>query len=126
VSYREIMQDLLHRIETGQLRVGDRLPSERDLSESTGAAVGTVRHAMQELQAQGITEGRRGTGHFVRRVPATPSTPAEPEDHLAAARQALTAAQAAHAPDVDLAQAHALVSIAETLHDLRQRPSGTT
>ena len=49
----------------GRLRPGDRLPSERALSEALGVSRPTVREAIRSLQAMNIVETRRGSGTFV-------------------------------------------------------------
>ena len=49
----------------GRLRPGDRLPSERALSEALGVSRPTVREAIRSLQAMNIVETRHGSGTFV-------------------------------------------------------------
>jgi GntR family transcriptional regulator len=46
-------------------RVGDRLPSERDLSRRLGVARMTVRHATDSLVDEGLVERRHGSGTYV-------------------------------------------------------------
>jgi GntR family transcriptional regulator len=46
-------------------RVGDRLPSERQLSERWGAARMTIRRATDALIAEGLVERRHGSGTYV-------------------------------------------------------------
>lgn len=48
-----------------ELRVGDRLPSERELAKSWGVARMTVRRAVDSLLAEGILERRHGSGTYV-------------------------------------------------------------
>jgi|TARA_B110000114_G_C15091265_1_gene398731 GntR family transcriptional regulator len=47
------------------LRVGDRLPSERELGESWNVARMTVRRALDEFLMEGVIERRHGSGTFV-------------------------------------------------------------
>lgn len=49
----------------GELRVGDRLPSERDLAERWGVARMTVRRAVDSLVADGVLERRHGSGTYL-------------------------------------------------------------
>lgn len=58
---------LLALIENGTLQPGDRLPPERELSERLGVSRGTVREAVQFLQALGVLEVRHGSGTVVSR-----------------------------------------------------------
>ena len=53
----------------GTLRLHDRLPPERALAETHGAARGTIRKAMALLEAEGLVETRAGSGTYVIRDP---------------------------------------------------------
>ncbi len=46
-------------------RVGERLPSERELSMRHGVARMTIRHAMDALVDEGLVERRHGSGTYV-------------------------------------------------------------
>jgi DNA-binding FadR family transcriptional regulator len=67
-----VIRQLTHLIEAGRLHPGDQLPSERELSEELQVSRGTVREAVQFLQALGLLEIRHGSGTFVR-LAADPS-----------------------------------------------------
>jgi GntR family transcriptional regulator, transcriptional repressor for pyruvate dehydrogenase complex len=71
--YTRIAEHVRKLIETDQLRPGERLPAERDLSEMLGVSRVPIREAMRTLAAQGLIEIRRGQGMFVtdRAVDAT-------------------------------------------------------
>ncbi|MGB0847405.1 MAG: FCD domain-containing protein [Thiolinea sp.] len=49
----------------GSLRVGDKVPSERQLASRLNASRPLIREAMKELQGRGIIETRHGMGSFV-------------------------------------------------------------
>jgi DNA-binding FadR family transcriptional regulator len=117
--YQEVQDRLLQRINSGEIRPGDQLPSERELMEFYGVGRVAVREALQELARSGIVEishGERarvvvptaslliqqmgeGTRHLLRMQPAM-------LDHLKEARLFLEtgmvrlAAQRATAQDV--------------------------
>jgi DNA-binding GntR family transcriptional regulator len=57
------------QIASGKLRVGARLPSERDLADQWGIAYQTVRRAMRELRERGIVASVIGKGTFVTAQP---------------------------------------------------------
>jgi GntR family transcriptional repressor for pyruvate dehydrogenase complex len=61
-----VIRQLTRLIEEGVLKPGDRLPSERELSEDLQVSRGTVREAVQFLGALGLLEVRHGSGTFVR------------------------------------------------------------
>ena len=52
--YQEVQDRLLHRINSGEIRPGDQLPSERELMEFYGVGRVAVREALQELARSGI------------------------------------------------------------------------
>lgn len=60
------------RIELGQWRVGERIPTLEALVEELGVARATVRQALGELEAEGLLERYRAKGTFVTRPPAAP------------------------------------------------------
>lgn len=53
------------RIEGGELRPGDRIPSVVSLAQEYDLAPGTVRKALTQLQREGLIESRVGWGTFV-------------------------------------------------------------
>jgi GntR family transcriptional regulator, transcriptional repressor for pyruvate dehydrogenase complex len=57
-----IVERFRSMIETGQLRVGDDLPAERDLAEQLGVGRNTVREAIRRLEAYGIVETKQKRG----------------------------------------------------------------
>jgi GntR family transcriptional repressor for pyruvate dehydrogenase complex len=52
-------------IEVGALEPGERIPTERELSERLVVSRSTVREAVQFLQALGVLQTRHGSGTFV-------------------------------------------------------------
>ncbi|VBA31974.1 Mannosyl-D-glycerate transport/metabolism system repressor MngR [Mycobacterium persicum] len=78
--YRQIADLLRAAIRQGRYRPGNRLPSEAALIKHFGVARMTVRHALQELRADGLVCVEHGRGVFVHstddaRLPAGPLTP---------------------------------------------------
>lgn len=61
---------LRSRIERGELRPGDQLPSLRDAAPAAGVNVNTVRAAYARLEAAGIVTTAQGRGTFVTPHPA--------------------------------------------------------
>src|ERR1700758_5041256 len=64
-AYRRIQGVIRKRIESGQLRTGDPVASERDLAKIHQVSLMTARHALATLEQEGIVERRRGIGTFV-------------------------------------------------------------
>lgn len=63
--YRQVKDDLVRRIESGQLAPGEALPPERELCERYGISRPTLRQATQDLVRDGLLVVRRGVGTFV-------------------------------------------------------------
>src|SRR3979490_2007879 len=64
-AYQQIQDVIRKRIESGQLRSGDAVASERDLAKLHQVSLMTARHALASLEREGIVERRRGIGTFV-------------------------------------------------------------
>lgn len=60
-----VTRELLLRIERGELKPGDRLPSERELMQSFGVSRTVVREATSSLRAAGRVATQQGRGAFV-------------------------------------------------------------
>ncbi len=73
-SYILIVDQLKHLINTGELKVGDKLPPERVLAEKLGVARPTVREALSALEILEIIDVQVGSGAYVLRVPQEQSS----------------------------------------------------
>jgi GntR family transcriptional regulator len=60
---------LRSRIGDGQLAPGQRLPALRELAETTGVNVNTVRAVYQRLEREGYLDSQQGSGTFVTPAP---------------------------------------------------------
>lgn len=63
--YRKIADSIADAIEAGQYKLGDRLPTERDLAEQFGVSRPSVREATIALEMMGMIETVHGQGNFV-------------------------------------------------------------
>ena len=68
--YQQIVDQIQFRIMSGQLSVGDELPTIRGLAESLQVNPNTVARAYRELENDGLVEKRRTTGTFVAEMPS--------------------------------------------------------
>jgi DNA-binding FadR family transcriptional regulator len=62
----QVAQTILERIAGGELRPGQRLPSQRELAQTLGVGLAVVREAVQRLEALNIIETTHGSGTVVR------------------------------------------------------------
>ena len=65
--YRQILEGIKQKIEAGELKTGDKLPSEQELMEHYRVSRRTVRTAVDELCSQGCRVRKQGQGTFVSR-----------------------------------------------------------
>ena len=62
----EVAKRIIAHVESGDLKPGTRLPSERQLSELLGVGRSTVREAIATLDLLGILNVRPGAGTFIK------------------------------------------------------------
>jgi len=61
-----VVEQFLEQFRRGELKPGDRLPTERELMEQFGVGRSTVREALQGLARMNLIEGRPGSGTVVK------------------------------------------------------------
>lgn len=64
-AYKKIQGAIRRRIDAGQLKPGNVVPSERELARIHRVSLMTARHALTELARDGVVERRHGAGTFV-------------------------------------------------------------
>lgn len=69
-KYKQLMRELLSRIESGQLKPDERAPSEHEIAARFGMSRQTVRQALGELEKEGLLYRVQGKGTFISRQPA--------------------------------------------------------
>ncbi len=65
-KYQALIDALQRDIESGTLAPGTRLPTQRDLAQRLGVAIGTVGRAYSVAEQRGMVSGEVGRGTFVR------------------------------------------------------------
>jgi GntR family transcriptional regulator, transcriptional repressor for pyruvate dehydrogenase complex len=63
----ELARKMIDYLLSGMLRAGQRIPSERQLSEALGVGRGAIREAIKSLSLLGLVEQRQGDGTFLSR-----------------------------------------------------------
>ena len=75
--YAQLDHGLRAAIATGRLRIGDQLPTVRQLAVDLSINANTVARVYAELERAGVIDTRRGIGSFVVASPQQ----AQPPDH---------------------------------------------
>ena len=129
---RAVVRQIELLILQGVLRPGERLPSERELSEQLGVSRPSLREAIAELQSSGLLGTRAGSGIYVADVLGSAFSPALTKlfashdqavfDYIAFRRdmEGLAAERAAQlGSDTDLQVINALFQRMEAAHEKR-------
>ncbi|HMI50166.1 MAG TPA: GntR family transcriptional regulator [Candidatus Saccharimonadales bacterium] len=66
--YYQILQRLIVQIRTGELKPGDLIPSEQEISVRLGVSRMTARQALKSLCSRGLAYSQSGKGTFVSRM----------------------------------------------------------
>lgn len=66
-AYRQVVDQVRQALRLGILRPGDQLPTVREVVKQIAINPNTVHRAYRDLEAQGLTEGRPGSGTYIRR-----------------------------------------------------------
>ncbi|WP_158589512.1 GntR family transcriptional regulator [Butyrivibrio sp. CB08] len=64
-KYKQVINWLTEKIDTGKLSPGEKIPSENELCDRFSLSRQTVRHAISKLVEDGLVETRQGSGTFV-------------------------------------------------------------
>ena len=68
--YHQLERSIKFAIATGKLRIGDQLPTVRQLAVELKINANTVAKVYAELERSGVLQTRRGVGTFVQKRPA--------------------------------------------------------
>jgi GntR family transcriptional regulator len=69
VPYLAVANDLRSKIDNGELRPGEQVPSVTQIAESYGVSRSTARRALDKLKEWGLTDALPGWGTFVKGKP---------------------------------------------------------
>lgn len=83
-GYKALARHLRDQIIAGTWQPGQRLPSEDDMREMYGLAVGTINRAVHELRRMGVVDWVRGYGVVVREPRQVRRVYAEPGSRITA------------------------------------------
>lgn len=66
-QYKQISEELIQQIESGEFTINSKLPSEKELCNQYDVSRITVRKALAELEEKGYITRRQGQGSFVKK-----------------------------------------------------------
>lgn len=64
-SYIKVIDYIKYQIRIGELKIGEKLPSERELSVMIGISRNSVREAIRTLDFMGIISSQHGAGNYL-------------------------------------------------------------
>jgi GntR family transcriptional repressor for pyruvate dehydrogenase complex len=64
-SYTKVTEYIKEQIRDGKLSIGQKLPTERDLSEILGVSRNSVREAIRTLDIMGVISSQQGAGNYL-------------------------------------------------------------
>jgi GntR family transcriptional regulator, transcriptional repressor for pyruvate dehydrogenase complex len=68
-THEHIIDQVLHLVESGDLKPGDQLPTERVLAVRMGISRNVLREAFYVLEDRGLIYSRHGGGRYLRALP---------------------------------------------------------
>lgn len=63
--YEQILDQMSGAVARGEIALGQKIPSVREMAQALRVTPNTVMHAYQEMERLGLTETRRGQGTFI-------------------------------------------------------------
>ena len=63
--YEQVIEQIQKNIMDGTFKKGDKLPSERELSEKMAVSRTSIREAIRVLEIMGLIESKRGSGNYI-------------------------------------------------------------
>ena len=64
--YEQVIEEIKKEIVRGELKPGNKLPSQRKLAREIDVNSNTVQRAYRELEQRGFVETKRGRGTFIK------------------------------------------------------------
>ncbi|MFN2341473.1 MAG: GntR family transcriptional regulator [Halanaerobium sp.] len=64
--YEQVIEEIKKEIVRGELKAGDKLPSQRKLARKIDVNPNTVQRAYREMEQRGLVETKRGRGTFIK------------------------------------------------------------
>lgn len=64
--YEQVVERIKKMIEEGELKIGDKLPTERAMAEELNVSRASIREAIRSLEVIGLIESIQGAGNYIK------------------------------------------------------------
>ena len=64
-SYLKVNDYIGEKISKGELKLGDKLPPERDLAKTLDISRNSIREGLRILENMGVVKSQHGAGNFI-------------------------------------------------------------
>lgn len=98
--YQQLYRYIRSEITGGNLAAGDKLPSLRKLSKSTGLSITTIDQAYSQLAVEGYVTSRAQSGYYVNRLDITGSAGAAESEQFSPETSVLEESMASSRPSM--------------------------
>ena len=82
-AYENVVEQIIRMITSGQIKPGEKLPSERELSAKLDISRSILRESFRVMESLGIIKSVTGSGRYLREADAKVFGLAEGQEHLA-------------------------------------------
>lgn len=65
--YEQVVENIKGMIENGELKIGDKLPTERAMAEELNVSRASIREAIRSLEVIGLIESKQGAGNYIKK-----------------------------------------------------------
>lgn len=65
--YEEVVERIKNMVENGELKMGEKLPTERAMAEELNVSRASIREAIRSLEVIGLVECKQGAGNYIRK-----------------------------------------------------------
>jgi len=120
--YLRVVEQIREMIASGELKVGDQLPTTHELAEALQVSRPSVREALAALEILGLVESKPGSGCYVSKPPAREQASPQPRPMEAAWASAEEILEARLAYEPACARLAALRRTPQDLEEMRCTP----
>ena len=65
--YEQVVERIKNMVEDGELKMGEKLPTERAMAEELSVSRASIREAIRSLEVIGLIESKQGAGNYIKK-----------------------------------------------------------